>query len=117
MVKNLSKEEYNALQKEMERLKSVKYVNYQQALKDVGISYLASVAHSAKLEHSLKYQGVATLGVYLASSDLSGYNVCPSSDMCKENCLVGSGRAKANALAGKQNFMSCRIKKNKIILC
>ena len=114
MVKNLSKEEYSNLQKEMARLKSIKYVNYSQALKDIGISYLSSVAHSAKLFHSLVYGKMATLGIYLASSDLSGYNVCPSSSMCRDNCLVGSGRAMVSALAGKKNIINARIVKTRL---
>lgn len=113
MVKNLNKREYNALQKEMARLRSIRYTTYANTLKEVGISYLSGVANSAKLHHSY-IKKVATLGVYLASSDLSGYNVCPKAEMCRDNCLVGSGRALISALAGKKNVIAARITKTRL---
>lgn len=113
MVKNLSKREYKALQDEMAKLKAVRYSGYQDTLKNIGISYISNVGHSAKLHHSY-INKVATLGIYLASSDLSGYNVCPKAEMCRENCLVGSGRAMISALAGKKNVIAARIKKTRL---
>ena len=99
--KELPFEEYVEFQKEMNRLSNIKWNGYSKTLKEVGVSYLGAVAVSAKLNHSLKYSKVATYGVYLASADLSGINVCPKSDMCKENCLSGSGHNRMDRLSKK----------------
>lgn len=66
------------------------YTNLVEAKKLVGVSYLGNVAHSAKLLHSLS-NGTATYCLYLAPSDLSGYNVCPNGKYCKDFCLFTSG--------------------------
>lgn len=66
------------------------YTNLVEAKKIVGVSYLGNVAHSAKLLHSLS-NGTATYCLYLAPSDLSGYNVCPNGRYCRDFCLFTSG--------------------------
>lgn len=78
-------------------LKTIKWEGYSKTLRKLGLSYLGKVGHSAKLRHSL-YNKVATYGVYLASADLSGYNICPNSTYCKENCLNGSGHNRMNRM-------------------
>ena len=55
-----------------------------------------------------------TYGLYLASSDASGINVCPNSDMCREACLVGSGYAKIDGLAGHNRVTKSRITKTRL---
>lgn len=90
MVKNMTKEEYKSFQEEIKRLSEIKYEGYGKTLRNVGVTYLSKVGHSAKLHHSY-INKVATLGIYLSSSDLSGYNVCPNSSMCRDNCLQNSG--------------------------
>ena len=77
--------EYNELQNEMDRLANIKWQGYAKTIKEIGVSYLGAVAQSAKLRHSL-YHKVSTYGIYLASANLSEFNVCPNSEYCKDNC-------------------------------
>lgn len=100
--------------KEHIRLSKIKWNGYGKTLKEIGIAYLGSVAISAKLQHSLKYSKVATYGLYLASADLSGHNVCPNSEYCKDNCLNGSGHNKADRLAHKGAIDKSRIVKTRL---
>lgn len=88
----------------------------KQIYKELGISYLGSVAQSAKLRLS-KNNGTMTYCIYLAPSDMSGYNVCPNSTYCREHCLNGSGNNKADTLAhGVENskINRARIKKTRL---
>jgi hypothetical protein len=103
-----------SLSEERIRLKKITYNGYENTLKAVGINYLGALAISAKLQHSLKYSKVATYGIYMASADLSGINVCPKSENCKANCLMGSGHNKANRLAGQSKIDSARILKTRL---
>lgn len=96
--KTMTKEEFAEFNTEMARLKEIKWMGYRRTLKEIGISYLGKVAQSAKLRHSYYHQ-VSTYGIYLAPSTLSGFNVCPNSDYCKENCLNESGHNKVELLA------------------
>lgn len=96
--KTMTKEEFAEFNTEMARLKEIKWMGYTRTLKEIGISYLGNVAQSAKLRHSYYHQ-VSTYGIYLAPSTLSGFNVCPNSDYCKENCLNESGHNKVELLA------------------
>ena len=96
--KTMTKEEFAEFNTEMARLKEIKWMGYRRTLKEIGISYLGNVAQSAKLRHSYYHQ-VSTYGIYLAPSTLSGFNVCPNSDYCKENCLNESGHNKVELLA------------------
>lgn len=96
--KTMTKEEFAEFNTEMARLKEIKWKGYTRTLKEIGISYLGNVAQSAKLRHSYYHQ-VSTYGIYLAPSTLSGFNVCPNSDYCKENCLNESGHNKVELLA------------------
>lgn len=101
MVKDMTREEYDAFQSEMKRLRNIKYDGYGKTLRAVGVTYLSAVAHSAKLRHSY-YNKVATLGIYLSSADSSGINVCPRSEYCAANCLNGSGHHKAELLKNEK---------------
>lgn len=100
--KTMTKEEFAEFNTEMARLKEIKWMGYRRTLKEIGISYLGNVAKSAKLRHSYYHQ-VSTYGIYLAPSTLSGFNVCPNSDYCKENCLNESGHNKVELLAKRAN--------------
>lgn len=83
--------------------------------KQLGISYLAGLSQSAKMNKSFE-NGTLTLCLYLAPSIMSGYNVCPKSDMCKDLCLNGSGRNKMDIMGrGFENssINISRIKKTK----
>lgn len=66
--------------------------------KELGFSYLGSVAQSVKLRLS-KANGTMTYCIYLAPSDMSGYNVCPYGEHCREHCLNGSGQNKCDELS------------------
>lgn len=90
------------------------YKNLGQARKDLKVSYLGSVAHSAKLMHSMEEKNIATYGVYLAAADLSGYNVCPNHAACKEHCLFGSGNTMVDMLSERNHIINSRIKKTRL---
>lgn len=105
--------EYNELQNEMDRLANIKWQGYAKTIKEVGVSYLGAVAQSAKLRHSL-YHKVSTYGIYLASAILSGFNVCPNSEYCKDNCLNGSGQNRLDRLSKKGSIDRSRIIKTRL---
>lgn len=71
---------------------------YKNGLKKMGVSYLGATKHSAKMIYSFN-NGIETYCVYLAPSTMSGRNVCPKSEHCKEFCLNGSGHNKSDILA------------------
>ena len=106
--------EYNELQNEMDRLANIKWQGYAKTIKEVGVSYLGAVAQSAKLRHSL-YHKVSTYGIYLASADLSGFNVCPNSEYCKDNCLNGSGHNMVDRLSKKGTIDRSRTIKTRLL--
>ena len=105
---------YDGFQNEMSRLAGIKWQGYSKTLKEIGISYLGDVAQSAKLRHSL-YHKVSTYGIYLASADLSGFNVCPNSEYCKDNCLNGSGHNRVNRLSKKDTIDRSRTIKTRLL--
>lgn len=105
--------EYNELQNEMDRLANIKWQGYAKTIKELGVSYLGAVAQSAKLRHSL-YHKVSTYGIYLASANLSGFNVCPNSEYCKDNCLNGSGHNRLDRLSKKGSIDRSRIIKTRL---
>ena len=106
--------EYNEFQNEMNRLANIKWKGYAKTIKEVGVSYLGAVAQSAKLRHSL-YHKVSTYGIYLASADLSGFNVCPNSEYCKDNCLNGSGHNMVDRLSKKDSIDRSRTIKTRLL--
>lgn len=84
-------------------------------LGQIGVSYLGNVAQSVKLRLS-KTNGTMTYCIYLAPSDMSGYNVCPNGEHCREHCLNGSGQNKCDELSrGREGstINRSRIKKTK----
>ena len=109
----MNKKEFEEFQNEMARLSAIKYTSYEKTLKEIGISYIAECNCSTKLMHNQRYN-MLTYGLYLASSDASGINVCPKSDMCRDACLVGSGYAKIDALAGNDKVIRSRIIKTRL---
>lgn len=80
------------------------YKNFAGAKRDLGISYLGNTSHSTKLLHSLVEKKISTYGIYLAPSDISGYNVCQNSSTCREHCLFGSGQTMMDILSGINKF-------------
>lgn len=91
-----------------------KKFNYSAALKQMGVSYLGFVGQSMKLELSVR-KGTMTYGVYLAPANMSGYEVCPNSEYCREFCLNGSGHNKVDILSGKNRIQQTRIKKTRFL--
>jgi len=90
------------------------YKNFAGVKRDMGISYLGNTSHSTKLMHSLIEKKISTYGIYLAPSDISGYNVCQNSSTCREHCLFGSGQNMMDILSGKNKITASRIKKTKL---
>lgn len=104
---------YNMFKYEMDRLSKITYKGYQNTLKEIGISYLANCNHSTKLSHN-EHLNMLTYGLYLASANASGINVCPKSSYCKNACLVNSGYAKIDALAHNTKVQDSRILKTRL---
>ena len=86
---------------------------YKNALKEIGVTYVGATKQSAKMNYSYN-NGTETYCIYLAPSTMSGRNVCPNSEHCKEFCLNGSGRNKSDILLRGEkhsNINVSRIKK------
>lgn len=104
---------YRGFQFEMNRLSKITYKAFEKTLNEIGISYIGNCNHSTKLMHN-EHLNMLTYGIYLASADASNINVCPKSSMCRESCLVGSGYAKIDALAGSTKVIDSRITKTRL---
>lgn len=104
---------YRGFQFEMNRLSKITYKGFEKTLNEIGISYIGNCNHSTKLMHN-EHLNMLTYGIYLASADASNINVCPKSSMCRESCLVGSGYAKIDALAGSTKVIDSRITKTRL---
>ena len=87
--------------------------NYRKGLEKLGCRYLGGYSTSAKLLKSYNHEYL-TYGVYLAPANMSGYNVCPNSKYCRENCLNGSGHNKGDILSGKNTINNARILKTRL---
>ena len=94
---------------------NVQMLSYSAMLDMLGCSYLGSVNQSAKMMASYR-NGTLTYCLYLAPSDMSGYNVCPFSKYCRDFCLNANGVNKADILAhGIDNMHNnARIKKTRV---
>ena len=86
---------------------------YIKGLKKLGCTYLGGYSKSAKLMKSYNAEYL-TYGVYLAPYNMSGYNVCPNSKHCRENCLSGSGHNRGDILSKKNIINNARIQKTKM---
>jgi hypothetical protein len=92
-----------------------KFTTIARAKKLTGLSYLGGVSKSAKIMHSQLYSHQYTYAIYLAPSNLSGYNVCShATKECKLGCLNTSGRAGIEEFSGKTMIHDCRVKKTKL---
>jgi hypothetical protein len=99
-------------------MKKLSYKEYQQAIKEIGISYLGSFNQSAKMAMNGK-NGVITYSLYLAPANMSGYECCPKkfSANCRELCLNGSGRNKGDIISRGEEHSKinvARIKKSRL---
>ena len=79
--------------------------------KEIGVSYLGGVTKSAKMNYSYN-NGTATYCLYLAPSTMSGYCACANDKWCKDFCLNGAGRNKADILV--RGFEESTINKSRI---
>lgn len=67
--------------------------------KQLGVSYLGGIKQSAKMQYSYN-NGTLTYCLYLAPANMADEKrtVCPVSATCRDFCLNGSGRNKADML-------------------
>lgn len=87
-----------------------------EAYKRVGFNYVGRVSSSAKTVLSER-NGTMTYCIYLAPANMSGYEVCPNSAYCRQNCLNGSGRNVSDTLmhnGGTSKINRSRIKKTRL---
>lgn len=108
-----SKEMYDYRQRELNRLSKIKYHGYDSTMHEIGISFIGSCNHSAKLMHN-GMVNILTYGVYLSAADNAfGLEVCnkQTSRSCRKTCLVGSGREKVDYFSGKHTIQNARNKR------
>ena len=91
-------------------------MSYTDVLNKANFTYLGGCKNSTKELLYLK-NGCLTYMLYLAPSNLSGYQVCPNDKYCKDLCLNGSGQNKMQIISkgiygGSIN--QARIKKTKL---
>lgn len=92
-------------------LKAYNYTSKAKLLKDLGISYFASVNSSQKILKGEK-QNFDTLVLYLSASKNAGVDLCKfASTGCRLACLVASGHALIESRAGKNTIAISRIVK------
>jgi hypothetical protein len=88
------------------------FVSISKAKKETGLAYLGNVDISSKLEKNSKYSGKYTYCMYLAPSNISGFNTCPmATKECIDGCLNTSGRVIMDI---KNQIIGSRIKKTKL---
>lgn len=75
------------------------------------ISYLGACKQSAKVMKSY-LNGTLTYCIYLAPSDMSGHNVCPFSEHCKDRCLNASGHNRIDIW--KNGYEGSKINRSRI---
>jgi len=85
-------------------------LSYSRLLKELGLSYIASVDSSSKLVKGKQYQ-FSTLGLYLSPASKSGRNVCRFAGACKAPCLDESGRVLMEKRGGRQTIQVARLLK------
>ena len=81
----------------------------------IGVNYLGGTTHSAKMRYSYN-KGTMTYCIYLAPYNMSGYQVCGKGEHCKDFCLNGAGRNKADIIANgfeHSTINKARIKRTK----
>jgi len=92
----------------------MKFTTQSEAKKLTGLSYLGNINISSKIIKNMKVSNNYTYIIYLAPSNLSGYNVCShSTPECRLGCLNTSGRVKMER-EGNTIITDARIKKTKL---
>lgn len=93
-------------------LKDYTFTTKARVLKDLQISYFASVNSSQKIEKGKK-QNFDTLVLYLSASKNAGVDLCKfASTGCRLACLVASGHALIEKRSGKNKIDVSRIVKS-----
>jgi hypothetical protein len=93
-------------------LKDYTYTTKAKLLKDLQVSYFASVNSSQKIEKGKK-QNFDTLVLYLSASKNAGVDLCKfASTGCRLACLVASGHALIEKRSGKNKIDVSRIVKS-----
>jgi hypothetical protein len=92
-------------------MNKLQFTTLKNAVKQSGVSYIGSVSSSAKIIKNEKFNELTYI-IYLAPSDLSGYNVCPmASKECRNACLHESGH---NKIDKSNRINKARIKKTEL---
>lgn len=105
-----SQKAYEFRQRELNRLRNIKWHGYGATMREIGISYIGDINVSSKIKKNEKVN-VMTYCVYLAAADNAyGLECCnkQTSKCCRELCLVNSGHAKVDFLAGKHSVQDAR---------
>lgn len=93
-------------------LQAYNYTSRAKLLKDLQVSYFASVNSSQKIEKGEK-QNFDTLVLYLSASKNAGVDLCKfASTGCRLACLVASGHSLIEKRAGKNVIAVSRIFKS-----
>jgi len=92
-------------------ISKLRFRGLSQSYKELGVKYLGNVNHSSKLIKGVK-KNYSTYGIYLAPSNISGFNVCSNDKYCKDFCLYSSGLNKLEIWGNKYNIQNSRIKKS-----
>jgi len=93
----------------------MKFTTKKAAKEFSKVSYLGTTSASAKMEKSVKINGVLTYSLYLAPYKESGYNVCShATKECILGCLATSGRAKMDLISGRNIIKDARVKKSRL---
>jgi hypothetical protein len=112
-MERFSKEAYDYRQREMNRLRKLTWQGYKKTMSEIGLSYMGGLNISSKLAKNAKYD-ILTYCVYLAAADNAfGLEVCnkQTSKSCRNLCLVSSGHAKIDYLAGNHSVQDARNKR------
>ena len=93
----------------------MKFTTIANARRQTGLSYLGNINASSKMMRSKEFSHQYTYAIYLAPSNLSGFNVCShSTKECRMGCLNTSGRAGIEIFSGATMISNARIKKTKL---
>lgn len=112
LLETMPAKKFGILLKAENALKQYTYTSKAKLLKDLQISYFASVNSSQKIEKGEK-QNFDTLVLYLSASKNAGVDLCKfASTGCRLACLVQSGHALIEKRAGKNKIDVSRIVKS-----
>ena len=91
---------------------NMKRTSITAGLRQIGVSYLGGVSTSKKVQLSAAHSTLTYI-LYLAPANMSGYEVCPLSEHCRQFCLNGSGHNKIDTLSGKNAINNARVRKTR----